>query len=394
MAHVQDLWEKSVDGSRVRTARYGKGNRWQARYVDLEGGEHTRTFARKQDAERFLATVTADLVRGEYVDPGAGKVTFTEFWKRWLTAQTFGESTREATELRLRIHAEPVLGRHELRLIKPSTIQAWIRGLQDRLAPTYVRAVATNVSAVLSAAVDDGLIARNPCRAGSVKLPKVDRRRIEPWPAEQVAAVIDALPSRYRAIAVVAAGCGLRQGEVFGLRVADVEFLRHRLRVEQQIKIVRNQLTTDRPKGGKVRTVPLPEAVAVELAEHLRRHGAQSDQLFFTSREHKPLNRNYFNSHLWRPALLAAGVEPGRANGMHALRHFYASVLIDAGESVKAVAEYLGHADPGFTLRVYAHLFPSSEDRARSAVDRVLREGGLTAVTGAAYDDGAARRPR
>lgn len=54
---------------------------------------------------------------------------------------------------------------------------------------------------------------------------------------------------------------------------------------------------------------------------------------------------------------------------MHALRHFYASVIIDAGESASAVAEYLGHADPGFTLRVYAHLFPSSEDRARRAID-------------------------
>ena len=87
-------------------------------------------------------------------------------------------------------------------------------------------------------------------------------------------------------------------------------------------------------------------------------------RLLFTSREHKPLNRTYFNPRVWRPAVRAAGVEPSRANGMHALRHFYASVLIDAGESVKAVAEYLGHADPGFTLRVYAHLFPSSEERA------------------------------
>ncbi len=92
----------------------------------------------------------------------------------------------------------------------------------------------------------------------------------------------------------------------------------------------------------------------------------------FTRREHKPLNRNYFNRGIWHPALVAADVEPGRGNGMHALRHFYASVLIDAGESVKAVAEYLGHADPGFTLRVYAHLFRSSDDRARLAVDQVL----------------------
>jgi integrase len=65
---------------------------------------------------------------------------------------------------------------------------------------------------------------------------------------------------------------------------------------------------------------------------------------------------------------------------MHALRHFYASVLIDAGESVKAAAEYLGHADPGFTLRVYAHLFPSSEALARRAVDGLFLAGSETAT--------------
>ena len=261
-----------------------------------------------------------------------------------------------------------MLGQHELRDVRPSVVQAWLRGLQDQLAPTYVRAVFTNVSSVLAAAVDDGLIVRNPCRTGSVKPPKLTARRIEPWPVSQVTAVVDALPGRYRALAVVAAGCGLRQGEVFGLRGVDVDFLRRRLRVEQQIKIVRGRLQIDRPKGGKTRAVPLAEPVALALAEHLRRWPAEADELVFTSREHKPLNRNYFNSHLWRRALVSAGVEPGRGNGMHALRHFYASVLIDARESVKAVAEYLGHADPGFTLRVYAHLFPSSEDRARAAV--------------------------
>lgn len=57
---------------------------------------------------------------------------------------------------------------------------------------------------------------------------------------------------------------------------------------------------------------------------------------------------------------------------MHALRHFYASVLLDAGESIRAVSEYLGHADPGFTLRTYAHLMPTSRDRTRNAIDGVL----------------------
>ncbi|CAL9547722.1 hypothetical protein SUDANB1_04362 [Streptomyces sp. enrichment culture] len=62
-----------------------------------------------------------------------------------------------------------------------------------------------------------------------------------------------------------------------------------------------------------------------------------------------------------------------REHGMHALRHFYASVLLDAGESVNALAEYLGHSDPGLTLKVYAHLMPSSRGRARKALGKALR---------------------
>ncbi len=69
-------------------------------------------------------------------------------------------------------------GQRELRSIKPSVIQAWIRGLQQKLAPTYVRTIFTNVSTVFSAAVDDGLIATNPCKARSVKLPQREQRKI------------------------------------------------------------------------------------------------------------------------------------------------------------------------------------------------------------------------
>lgn len=372
MAHVRDRWERKVDGQRVRTARYGKGKRWQARYLDPEGNQRNRDFERKQDAERFLAGITSDVLRGTYIDPDAGRVTFRDFATRWLAAQTFTETTREATELRLRLHASAHFGDEQIRSIRPSAIQAWLRRLQRDLAPTYVRVVFANVSAVFNAAVDDGVIVSNPCRAASVRLPKRDIRRVEPWPLEQVQAVIEALPERYRATAVVAAGCGLRQGEVFGLRVSDVDFLRRRLHVEQQVKIVHARVELDRPKGGKTRTVPLPNAVAAALAEHLRKFPAVLDGLVFTSREHKPINRNHFNRYVWRPALTKAGVGEGKGNGMHALRHFYASVLIDAGESVRAVADFLGHADPGFTLRVYAHLLPTSEDRARRIVGEAL----------------------
>jgi integrase len=381
MAHIEDRWEKVVDGRRERTDRYGKGMRWRARYVDPEGKERSQMFARRADAQRFLSTVSADVLRGAFVDPSAGRVTFRAFATSWLEARTFDESTRVAVELRLRRHAFPEFGDRELRSLRPSSIQEWMRRLQRELAPRYVRVIFANVSSVLSAAVDDGLIAKNPCRAGSVRAPAIDPEKVEPWSVSQVEAVIDAMPDRYRAIAVVAAGCGLRQGEAFGLRVCDVDFLRHRVSVEQQVKLLSAAPTIAKPKGRKTRTVPLPHTVGLELSEHLRRYPAKGDDLIFTSREHKPMHRGYFNSHIWKPALTAAGVPPLRKNGMHALRHFYASVLIDAGESVKAVAEYLGHADPGFTLRVYAHLFPTSEERARKAVDGVLGRGADGPVT-------------
>ncbi len=84
-------------------------------------------------------------------------------------------------------------------------------------------------------------------------------------------------------------------------------------------------------------------------------------------------------------ALAAVGVIPPRErgakylqaapeDGMHALRHAYASVLSDAGESIKALSEYLGHSDPGFTLRTYTHLLPSSKTRARSAIDAAFAD--------------------
>ncbi|MEU5346439.1 MULTISPECIES: tyrosine-type recombinase/integrase [unclassified Streptomyces] len=108
-------------------------------------------------------------------------------------------------------------------------------------------------------------------------------------------------------------------------------------------------------------------------------------QLLFTRLDGAgAVRRTDFNDRAWKPALVAAGVlpepEPGtrhqaaREHGMHALRHFYASVLLNAGENIKALSRYLGHNDPGFTLRVYTHLMPNSDARARMAVDS-LYEG-------------------
>lgn len=81
------------------------------------------------------------------------------------------------------------------------------------------------------------------------------------------------------------------------------------------------------------------------------------------------IHGSHYNAGTWKPALLEAGIEPTREHGMHALRHHYASVLLDGGVSVRDLADFLGHADPGFTLRIYAHMMPTGPERARAVVD-------------------------
>jgi integrase len=369
---------------------------YRARYIGPDGTEKSRSFPDKQKrlAEAWLTQIAADMTRGQYVDPSAGKATFQQFATQWLASQTTDPATLVAMELRFRLHAFPHIGSRSLSALQPGHIRTWARALKDSgIASSYQRVIFANVSSVFAAAVDDGIIARNPCRAGSVKAPKLDAQKLRPWTHERVLAVRDGLPEQYATTVDVGAGCGLRQGEIFGLAIDEVDFLRGVVHVVRQVKMVGSHLVFAPPKGGKLRDVPLPDVVSYALAAHITQRPPRevtlpwktpggppvTATLLFYSREQKPLNRNYFNMYLWKPALVSAGVIPerlpgerfkeSREHGMHALRHYYASVLLDAGENIKALAEYLGHSDPGFTLRTYTHLMPNSQARARKAID-------------------------
>lgn len=403
---VYDRWHKSHpkpgearcrEHDQAPTADHGHGMRWQARWRDETGKQRKLNYARKADAERKVTAVKADMARGVYIDPSAGKVTLRAYAEQWLSGQTFDYSSREAVERRLKTHIYPQLGHIELRALRPSTIQAWLRGRSDELEPSTVRAVYACLASILSAAVDDGAIGKSPCAARSVRPPSVDRVKVVPWPEERVKAVIAALDDRYRAVAIMAAGCGLRRGELFGLAVDDVDFLRGTVHVRRQVKLVGNRRVFAPPKGGKERDVPLPQSIAFLLAAALEscparqvtlpwKHPAgdhMTVRLIFTNEAGTAIHRSTFDERVWKPALAAAGVIPERrrgqakyqtapADGLHALRHYYASALLADGVDIRTLSEYLGHADPGFTLKVYCHLMPSSEDRTRAAIDQVF----------------------
>ncbi len=339
-----------------------------------------------------------DVARGTYSDPDAGSTMLRSYVETWLASQTSDPSTREVMETRFRLHVLPTLGDYALKTLaqRPSILQGWLRKLSDTLADNYVRTIFANLSGVLTAAHDDGQISRNPCRLDSVRPPAAVRNRAVPWTLDRIDAVREGMPPRYRAMVDLGVGVGLRQGEALGLAVEDVDWLRLIVHVRRQVKVVRARLVFAPPKEGKERDVPLPESVKLSLAAHLQRHPAHAvtlpwrepagrpdtAALVFTSRERKACNRNYVNQNLWKPALVSAGVIPepvdgkyveSRKHGFHALRHTYASMLLADGVDIRTLAEYLGHSDPGFTLRTYTHLMPSAPDKARRAVDRALR---------------------
>jgi hypothetical protein len=132
MAHIEDRWWKTVrepDGKpkRVKTTRYGTGNRYRVRYEGPDGRERSESFPdrQKEPAENFLIKVESDKQRGSYIDPAAGRTLFAEFAEAWLRTHSFDESSRESTEIRVPKNLVPFFGRRQLAAILPSAIREW-----------------------------------------------------------------------------------------------------------------------------------------------------------------------------------------------------------------------------------------------------------------------------
>ncbi|MER5839717.1 tyrosine-type recombinase/integrase [Streptomyces prasinus] len=403
---------KSRTRRMVPTSDHGIGKRWQVRYRDLDGHQRKENFHTRAEADKRAAEVDVEIRSGSYVVPAETKQTLGAYARKWLDANSVGPTTALRYEATVRNHIVAHLGRRELRsLSKPSVIQGWVRTLQDGgFEVSTIEGIFDILSSILGMAVEDGLLPKNPCKAKSVKLPTATKKKIIPWPMERVRAVIAGLPKRFQAGGKLAFGCGLRQGEVFGFAVEDIDFKGGWIHVNRQVRLVGTKPVFALPKGNKIRSVPLPAQLAAVLKTHMKDFPpvevtlpwAKPDgepktfRLLFVDEKDRAYNRSVFNMGAWKLALAAAGVIPPRErgarylqaapdDGMHALRHAYASVLLDAGESIKALSEYLGHSDPGFTLRTYTHLLPSSETRTRKAIDDAFTES----EEAEAEDDGA-----
>jgi integrase len=344
--------------------------RWRARYRDPQGKEHAKHFDRKIDGERWLTTVEHSKLTGEYVDPGAGRITFETYAEEWRAVQVHRPSTAAQVETNLRRNVYPVIGNRPIGQIRTSEVQAMVKGLSATLAPGTVELVYRYTAAVFLAAVRDRVITSTPCEG--IKLPKAERRQVVPMSLGQVVGLTEGLPERYRALVTLGAGSGLRQGEAFGLTVDRVDFLRGTVKVDRQLVLMPSGPPTFGPPKTEAsyRTIPVPQLVVDALSAHLAEFGRGTDGLIFTNTDGGPIRRTRF-SDVWRPVAKAVGLPP--RTGFHALRHFYASALIHHGESVKVVQSRLGHATAAETLDTYSHLWPDSEDRTRAAVEAAFQ---------------------
>jgi integrase len=276
MAHIEDRWEKTGPDGRTRTPRYGQGNRWRARYLDPHGRERSRTFPRKVDAVRFLATIETDKLRGAYIDPDAGKVTLDQYFGDWSQRQLWETGTHKAMTLAVRCTG---LGTVPLAKLRRSHIEAWVKQMAaDGRAPGTIKTRVNNVRSVLRAAVRDQLIALDP--SNGVALPR-DRRREAamtlPTP-HQVAAIIAASEAWFQAYVAIAAFAGLRLGEAAGLQVGDINFLARSLNVRRQVQRGNaGTLEIRPPKYRSERTVYLADELLDLLARHIAEHRPGDD---------------------------------------------------------------------------------------------------------------------
>lgn len=364
---------------------------WRGSYRDEAGKQHTKSFKRQVDAKRWVATEESKVVRGDWIDPAAGKITFATFYTDWAPRQVWLSSTRENADLAT---AGVTFGDMPLRSIRRSHVEAWVKNMTARLAPTTIDTRFTIVRGVFRAAVADRLIASDP--TVGVVLPR--KRKAEaamsiPSSADVAKVLRAAEPERrprsrpgFTAYVALCAFAGLRRGEALGVQVGDIDFLGRKLRITRQLQRAKSAdveagknlveaaggitVVIRPPKYESERTVYLPDEVVTMLSEHVRVHtpdGGPSRWLFDECGQ--PWHDNLVD-YRWRSTRTDAGV----TYKLHELRHYFASGLIAAGCDVVTVQRAMGHASATTTLNTYAHLWPTGEDKTRAAAAGMAAE--------------------
>ncbi|WP_194819324.1 site-specific integrase [Nocardia sp. XZ_19_385] len=364
-AGVEDLWTKEVrdeEGTvrRVPSKLHGKGKRWRARYVDDADGEHTKRFARKTDAQKWLDDQVAALVQGTHVAPRDAKRTVKQWCEEWIEGYAIHRDTtiRQAKVHIAQINAE--FGAMQLSAVRPSAIKAWTAKLKTAgHEQSYVYALHGRLSQIMEDAVLDGILARNPCSKRTA--PPMGKQKVYCATTEQVWALHDAMPKHLQSAILLGAFAGLRISEAAGLRVTDVDFIRGVVHPKQQWP------ARDLKTPGSDAPVPIARELALMLSAAVQSWPGKN---VVTDEFGKPVPP-------WQIDRALRAVRP-KIDGLpeeftfQDLRHYLASLLIANGANIKVVQARMRHANAKTTLDTYGHLWPDTDESTRKVIADVI----------------------
>jgi integrase len=362
------------------TVRQKKDNKWWV-FTAYKGkrkskciGENKR--AADQVAEKIRAKMTLGLFESADEKP---QHPFDMYFKNWLETYATAHckaSTVTGYEIAFRLYLLPALGQKDLGKITREEVRTIAYAmLTQGKSHSSVKSYLAPLSEMFNHAIEDGHLERNPC----LRLMRTSRKergeqqqKIDFLTREELGLLLrtcqEHFPAFYPFISLLAR-TGLRLGEANALQWGDLDF--HNRFIDVRRNLVDGNLTS--PKSGKGRRVDMSLMLTETLKgllverkkETLRKGWGEVPLWVFTSEVGTPMNPDNFRNRTWPKLLTKTGLRQIR---VHDLRHTFASLLLQNGESLVYVKDQLGHASIRTTVDTYGHLVPGGN---RQAVDRL-----------------------
>lgn len=335
------------------------------------GKQHTETFRTAAEAREAQGARKAGERR-----PTA-KVGFGDYFAEWIesyagrTARGFSETTRPEYRRPIETHAVPRWGTWKLADVEPADVRELFGSMRrDGQSTSQIKKLRAALSAMFATAVDDGLLRSNPCQG--VRIPagqgseEPGDERAKALKRKELRLLLAALPEDWQLFFEFLTATGLRIGEAIGLTWEHID-LGDSPHIEVREQIYRGKRRKLKSGAGR-RDVPLSDGMAVRLLAHRRDSYKGPKAPVFASYIGTPLSPSNVHKRVLEPAAISVGFaeevvskQTGKPRTrstvtFHVFRHTCASLLFEEGRNVKQVADWLGHADPGFTLRTYVHL--------------------------------------
>ncbi len=338
----------------------------QYRYTDWQGIRKKSTkrgFATKREAEEWLR----NFLQARQSDFSMNFESFLALYYQDLEPR-IRQTTMRSKQYIIDRKILPYFGKKPVCDITANDIRHWQGELMKKgYAPTYLRTINNQLTAIFNFAVKYHDLKTNPCtKAGRMGKNQADEMQF--WTKAEFEQFVDAVMDKHRSYLgfKLLFWTGIRIGELLALTVEDVNLEGKELTVNKSYQRLDGQDIITPPKTPKSnRVIALPDFLAADIADYLTclYQPKKKDRLF-------PVTKSYFESEMKR-GTKESGVKKVR---LHDLRHSHCALLFEMGTPPLEVAERLGHERVETTLNIYAHLYPNKQKHISAKLDAIYEE--------------------